>query len=345
MKRLFITGGTGFFGKSLLDYRRHHPAFAAEYELTILSREPERFAAEWPALAGQPGVGFVKGDVRDLVERSSTIFAHGGETTRSSTIFAHVGETTRSSTIFAHGGETGRYDAILHFATPAVTTLSDEEMTSIIIDGTRAVIDFAKANGIKKVLFASSGAVYGRQFAPVDEEAPCAPTTAYGKGKLDAEQMLIDSGLDVKIARCFAFTGQYLNRDIHYAIGNFLRDALAGGDLVVNGDGTPLRSYLYADDLVEWLFAILECGVSGRAYNVGSPEAISIAALAAKVKAVLNTPGQVDIRGVPGEGPAPVYVPIVDRIRRELGVKVSISIDQAIALSVGHSPTVFTEVS
>ena len=309
MKRLFITGGTGFFGKSLLDYRRHHPAFAAEYELTILSREPERFAAEWPELAGQPGVGFVKGDVRGLTERSSTIFAHGGET--------------------------GRYDAILHFATPAVTTLCDEEMTSIILGGTRAVIDFAKANGIKKVLFASSGAVYGRQFAPVDEEAPCTPMTAYGKGKLDAEQMLLDSGLVVKIARCFAFTGPYLNRDIHYAIGNFLRDALAGGDLVVNGDGTPLRSYLYADDLVEWLFAILERGVSGRVYNVGSPEAISIAALAAKVKAVLNSPGEVDIRGVPGEGPAPVYVPIVDRIRRELGVKVSMPIDQAIALSVG----------
>ena len=319
MKRLFITGGTGFFGKSLLDYRRRHPTFAAEYEFTVLSREPERFAAEWPALAGQPGVGFVKGDVRGLVEHSSTIFAHGGK-------------TARSSAILSHGGETGRYDAILHFATPAVTTLSDEEMTSVIIDGTLAVIDFAKANGIKKVLFASSGAVYGPQVSPVDEEASCAPTTAYGKGKLAAERMLIESGLDVLIARCFAFTGPYLNRDIHYAIGNFLRDALAGGDLVVNGDGTPLRSYLYADDLVEWLFAILERGVSGRAYNVGSPEAISIAALAAKVKAVLNSPGEVDIRGVPGVGPAPAYVPKVDRIMRELGGKVSIPLDQAITL-------------
>jgi dTDP-glucose 4,6-dehydratase len=279
----------------MLDYRLRHPDWEwAQAEWIILSRAPERFTAEYPQLANQKGISFVAGDVRDFAFPQ------------------------------------GPFDAIIHAATSAVTTLSDAEMTSVILDGVRHVADFAKAADCRTILFTSSGAVYGPRTAPAAESDACNPTTAYGKGKLAAEQMLIDSGFDVKIARCFAFVGPYLNRRIHYAIGNFIQDCLDGKTITVNGDGTPLRSYLYADDLVEWLFAILERGETGRPYNVGSAEALSIRALAEKVRSVLGANNEIKVLGVPTGGAPSVYVPEIGRARRELGLVVGVPLEQAI---------------
>ena len=144
---------------------------------------------------------------------------------------------------------------------------------------------------------------------------------------------MVGSGLDVKIARCFAFVGPYLNRTIHFAIGNFMQDCLDGRDIVIKGDGTPLRSYLYADDLVEWLFAILERGKPGRTYNVGSDCAISIAELAEVMLKVLNPGGKVKTLGVALKGRPSVYVPCVARAVEELGLCVCVDLPKAIAES------------
>ena len=212
--------------------------------------------------------------------------------------------------------------------------MSDDEMTSVILDGTKHVIEFAMAAGCRKVLFTSSGAVYGPRTAPASEEDDCRPFTAYGKGKLEAEKILIESGLEAKIARCFAFVGPHLNRGIHFAIGNFIQNCLDGKPIVINGDGTPLRSYLYADDLVEWLFAILERGESGRPYNVGSDRAVSIRELAETVRRVLGSDNEIVVKGslAPGAKPS-VYVPSIARVGKELGLGVIISLEKAISLA------------
>ena len=296
MKRLFVTGGTGFFGKSILSRIKDRD----DYDLTILSRDPAAFRAANPAFAALPFIHWVAGDVRD----------------------------------FDFAAVRGDFDAIIHAATPATTTLADDEMTSIIVEGTERVLAFARDRAIQTILFTSSGAVYGPQTAPVSEDALCAPTTAYGRGKLAAEKMLLASGLDVRIARCFAFTGPYLNRKIHYAIGNFIQNALDGQPIVVKGDGTPQRSYLYADDLVDGLFAILERGVPGRAYNVGSPEAISIRDLAFAVRDALGASCDVRILGTPTNQPPQVYVPVTTCIERELGVRFTTPLADAILKSV-----------
>jgi dTDP-glucose 4,6-dehydratase len=69
----------------------------------------------------------------------------------------------------------------------------------------------------------------------------------------------------------------------HYAIGNFINDGLNGRNIAISGDGKPLRSYMYAADLVVWLLTLLLKGKIGEAYNVGSDIPISIAELALKI--------------------------------------------------------------
>lgn len=300
LRRLFLTGCTGFFGKSLLDYRLRHPEWSwADAEWVVLSRAPDKFIVENPILAQQSGVSFFAGDVRDF------------------------------------SFPKGHFDAVIHAATSVLPTLSDEEMTSVILDGTNRIISFAQEVGCRSVLMTSSGAVYGPRFAPASESDECFPVTTYGKGKLQAEKMLLDSGLDVKIARCFSFIGRYLPRTIHYAIGNFVQNCIDGVPILINGDGSPLRSYMYADELVEWLSAILERGESGRPYNVGSDEAFSIRVLAEIVRNTLGVNNEVVVKGSPREMGKPlVYVPDISRISKELGVSVKLQLEKSIIMSV-----------
>jgi dTDP-glucose 4,6-dehydratase len=124
------------------------------------------------------------------------------------------------------------------------------------------------------------------------------------------------------IARCFSFAGPYLPPDASFAFGNFVRDAIAGRPISVKGDGTPMRSYLYAMDLAVWLWTILFRGVPGRAYNVGSEDAVSIADLAAEISAAVQPPSPVTVAAppVPG-GDVQRYVPSTERARGELSLR------------------------
>ena len=297
-RRVFLTGGTGFFGKSILDMVKKGALPAME--LLVLSRDPEKFLKENEEFSGLPGVRFVKGDVRDF------------------------------------SFPAGHFDCILHAAAPALTGLPPGVSRSIILEGTARVLDFARICGAEKLLFVSSGAVYGRfpsGCLRIPETAPCAPVTEYGIAKLEAEKMCLDSPLSTVIARCFAFAGPRLNLDIHFAFGNFLRDALAGREIEIRGDGTPYRSYLYADDLVEWLFTLLVRGTPGMICNVGSPEEIRISELARRIAGAFTPAPEVRILGRPLPGAPPErYVPDVTLAERKLGLKPRIGLAEAIEL-------------
>jgi dTDP-glucose 4,6-dehydratase len=309
--RLFVTGGTGFFGCWLLETFTHAVGrLKLGATVVVLTRNPATFARKAPHLAAHSAVTLHRGDVRDFV------FPAGA--------FTHV----------------------IHAATESSTTQNADapgEMLDTILSGTRRVLDFARQAGTRKLLLTSSGAVYGRQppdltHIPEDYPGgpdPCDARSAYAEGKRVAELLCVlegqRPGLECKIARCFAFVGPHLPLDAHFAIGNFLRDALAGESIRVRGDGTPYRSYLYAADLAVWLWTILFRGRPGRAYNVGSANGFPIVEIARKVAEAPQPSLPVTVAGRPEFGRLPeCYVPCVSRAAEELELLERISLEDAI---------------
>jgi nucleoside-diphosphate-sugar epimerase len=310
---LLITGGTGFFGIWLLESLLWaNEKYELNIRITVLSRSPERFLAQRaPHLRGRTGLNFVAGSLIDF-EFPSIPCTH-----------------------------------ILHAASETNLDQSNDwaqRHLDTAINGTRRLLDMAATHRSKAVLITTSGAVYSPMDTIVDNlcvEGPAgvvdysSERIVYGQSKRMMEIITSVAGQQhgyrALIARCFAFVGPYLSLDSNYAIGNFMRDVLLNRDVVVGGDGTPLRSYLYSTDLVVWLIRILTKGRSGVPYNVGGDEVVSIGELAHLVAKVGGRPNSVIIKGTPIPSKKPsAYLPSLNRTESELNLKVTVSLEEAI---------------
>ena len=310
-QKIFITGGTGFFGCWLLEsFAWANDKLGLNASAVVLTRNPKSFADKMPHLAGRSDLVFVAGDVRDFSFPSGT------------------------------------FPFVIHAGTTSSAPVEPREMFATIVDGTRRVLEFAATHGTRKLLFVSSGAVYGRQPSEVTHVPedyvgapdPTDPGSAYGEGKRAAEllcSMAAGKNLEIKIARCFAFVGPHLPLDAHFAIGNFIRDGMRGGPVQVRGDGTPYRSYLYAADLAVWLWTILFRGKSRHPYNVGSEEALSIRQVAETVAAAFAPAPAVVIEKKPApEIAAQRYIPGTKRAQEELGLQTRINLKDSIQRTI-----------
>jgi nucleoside-diphosphate-sugar epimerase len=161
---------------------------------------------------------------------------------------------------------------------------------------------------------------------------------AYGEGKRVAEMLANvyyhKYGVETKIARCFAFTGPYLN-DNNFAIVNFINDIINNNKIVIKGDGTPLRSYMYAADLTIWLWHILVHGKPCRPYNVGSDADVTIAEVA-KIVAFFskNDHEEIEIQTPKSNRPPSRYVPDIKRAKEELNLNVYVDLKEAIKRTI-----------
>jgi len=312
--RLFITGGTGFFGRWLLDYLAYaHDRYELDVAVTVLTRDRTAFVRTHLAvehLLDHPAIRFVEGDVRGF-DYPAGRFSH----------VIHGAHTSARATF-------NREDPLIQFDTAC--------------KGTRNVLDFAVQAGVQRFLMMSSGSVYGPLLAGmthIPEEFSGAPLTcdvgaALNHGKRAAEFLCAyygqRHGLETVVARCFSFIGPGLPLDIHYAVGNFIRDALWGEAVVVNGDGSPVRSYLDVGDWVVWMLVMLTRAVAGSVYNVGSDATISILDLAMCVRDLLAPDKPLRVLGHDGATfGRSVYVPDIARART-LGLDAWTPLDDAI---------------
>lgn len=298
MKTLLVIGGTGFFGKSILD--AFSRGLLQPWDVThiiVMSRNTQVLQQETPQLIA-----------KDVTLLSADI-------------------TTTDSLPYA--------DFVIHAA--ASTDVRDyisrpESEKNNIQAGTYNYCELAKNFHRKsKIVYISSGAVYGVQLPSIDQLDELikpndlshmdAGKQDYAAAKQDAElaitQLSFD-GLNVSIARCFAFVGCWLPRDQHFAIGNFIGDVLSKRPIIVKAKHQVYRSYMYADDLVEWLMTIADhSSTECPTYNVGSDQAILVGDLAKELSKCYDVPVEVPLIS---EVKIDRYVPSINKAKAELGL-------------------------
>lgn len=306
-KHLLITGGTGFFGRWVIaSILRANEVLNCAITATVLTRNPEGFLTTFPE-AQNDRLLFKQGDLRHTLL------------------------------------PVDKYSHVLHLATDSIANDPNEHLGLIdsVVTGTRRLLDHvANTCPDAKVLYASSGAMYGASqtdliselldTAPPPEDAQSFMSSA----KRMAEQLCSvyssQYDLDIKIARCFSFSGPHSPMQSYFAFGNFIHDALHNDAITIKGDGSAVRGYLYAGDLTAWLWNILHKGENCEPYNVGSDAAIDMENLAQTVSAFLAPDVPVTIAQKHKSASVSKYVPDISKARDKLGVSVWTNLETSI---------------
>jgi len=300
-KRILITGGTGFFGRWILaSILRANDTLNLKLTATIITRSPAGFIEAFPE-----------------AEASCFTFKYGD---------------LRYTLL-----PVDNYSHVMHLATDSIADRPEEHLglADSVIIGTRRVLDHvANCCPQAKVLYVSSGSIYGAMpegviKTPEQHTAappPESPDSFMSTSKRMAEQLCSiysrTRGLDIKIARCFSFAGAHMPMQSYFAFGNFVHDAIEGQTIEVKGDGTPIRAYMYAGDLTAWLWTILDKGQDCRPYNVGSDQALSLQQLATTVASLIQPDCKVKIAAHSTDAPPSCYIPDIRRAREELGLSI-----------------------
>jgi UDP-glucuronate decarboxylase len=271
-KTVLVTGGTGFFGvwmlSSLIAIKSR---LGGDLKIAALSRNPKKFLDEHPTHHFNSQIDFISGDVKTF--RISGFRVN---------LLIHMAATNASETFYGQD------------------QLSKIDMLYL---GTKNVLEQC-GDSLEKVVFTSSGVAYGVNTSEfISEDDWTGPDTrdagsALAIGKMSAEYLVSyyaeKLGYRYSIARCFAFAGQYLPMDLHYAFGNFILDAICSRDIIIQGDGKDERSYLYIGDAVAWLLRLL-IHPYNDIFNVGSQNALDMNTLASKIALRSNLPIKVSI--------------------------------------------------
>lgn len=320
-QHVFISGGTGILGAWLLELIKVlNGRYNFGLRATAFSRHASAFAQRWPHLGQQPHVEFVDGDIRYLT---------------------HFPSDTRY---------------IIHAAALTDRRLLASQPSSVAeINGIGTLRALRAANlleDIQKFVLLSSGLIYGNQPSDVySVEESCAAllssgdvNSVYAESKRFAESLaqsfISESKLPVVTLRPFAFIGPYQSLSLPWAVTDFIRDSFNGGPVRIMGDGTTVRSVMYASDFAFWVLSALANGRARGTYNVGSPVPMDLAALARMITLSFS-PQPAVLSGLGQTGhPRSRLVPNVERAQRDLQVKMTVDISESIRRTIHwHSLT------
>lgn len=314
-KRLFVTGGTGFLGAWLLELLRVlNEDYDFNTKATVYSRDSKSFAEQWPHLGSCEWIRFQDGDIR------------------------YLAEIPRDTNF------------VIHAAALADRRLFSSQPTAVAETNSLGTARVLKAclllEGLEKFLLLSSGLVSGEQpwdVERINEEfvgpIRCDQVKAvYPESKRMAEVFahaaISESKLPVVVVRPFALVGPYQSLQLPWAVTDFIRDSFNGGPIRIMGDGSTVRSILYASDFAFSVLAAIAIGKPRSTFNLGSPEPIELITLASMitqffspVPEILSRMGQVGHernRRVPDMGLA----------EKELGFKQTVPLASALQRTI-----------
>lgn len=314
MTKLFITGGTGFFGKAILKHYKQKNLYN-NLEITILTRNKSNFLISNPQIASFGKIKIIEGDILQPESLPKCDFEY-----------------------------------IIHAATDSTIGLELPvlERSNQIVEGTKNILEWSHGSNVKRFLYVSSGGVYGKIEKPALESQNSTADISdientYSISKLFSEHLCFlyckTHKMNFSIIRCFSFIGEDLPLNKHFAIGNFILNVKDDDIIEVKGDGSPVRSFMDQRDLANWIFSILKNGSNGEIYNVGSDEEISILDLAELISNLSNRKNRIVVKGKEVKGQSygrNYYVPNIDKAKNNLGLRLNYTLKDSILHVLGE---------
>lgn len=198
-----------------------------------------------------------------------------------------------------------------------------------------------------RILQASTSEVYGDPTVHPQPESyrgnvnPIGPRACYDEGKRAAETLFMDyhrkHRLDIRMVRIFNTYGPRMHPYDGRVVSNFIRQALAGEDITIFGDGSQSRSFCYRDDLVEGIIRLMntECEGIHQPMNLGNPDEFTIRQLAELTIELVGSPSKLVFEALPEDDPTQRQ-PNIERARRMLGWEPTVALREGLGATIEY---------
>ena len=235
-------------------------------------------------------------------------------------------------------------DCVYHLAARVSvpeSILYPREYNAVNVGGTVSLMEAMRDVGVRRVVFASSGAIYGTQdIQPLTEGQTPHPNSPYAVSKLAAEYYIRTIGglwgietVSLRIFNAYG-PGQHLPASNPPVVPYFLRQAVRNGTLVINGDGKQTRDYVYVDDVISAMVAAATApNLNGLVINIGSGKETSIRALAHLVLKVTGSQTNI-VYSAQASGGVSRLCADLSLAAQKLNYKPSISLEEGLRLSL-----------